>query len=205
MRSFKYHIIYKTTCLKTDKWYVGMHSTNDLGDGYFGSGKILVRSLRKHGAFSHVREILATAHTREELRDIERLLITEDMLNDPNCMNLVPGGGGNGGRVSLTHEQIMKAATAGGAALRLKKHDAEFAKMVSERISAAQFGRQHSEVTKLKMSVAKLGKSQPNIAIAKGRPCTIDGTQIYPSLCALKRALGQGANGSRSPNFRYVK
>lgn len=34
----KYHYIYKITRNQDGKFYVGMHSTDDLDDGYFGSG-----------------------------------------------------------------------------------------------------------------------------------------------------------------------
>lgn len=40
----KYHYIYKTTFVVTDKYYIGMHSLAELNDGYLGSGKILKRS-----------------------------------------------------------------------------------------------------------------------------------------------------------------
>ncbi len=45
----KYHIIYKTTCTITNKFYVSMHSTDNLEDGYQGSGKRLKYSVNKHG------------------------------------------------------------------------------------------------------------------------------------------------------------
>lgn len=35
----KYHFLYKTTNLLNSKVYYGMHSTNDLNDGYLGSGR----------------------------------------------------------------------------------------------------------------------------------------------------------------------
>lgn len=41
MHEYKYHIIYKTTNLINGKIYVGMHSTDNLNDGYLGSGWIL--------------------------------------------------------------------------------------------------------------------------------------------------------------------
>jgi len=37
----KYHYIYKTTNILNYKFYIGMHSTDDLDDGYVGSGKRL--------------------------------------------------------------------------------------------------------------------------------------------------------------------
>ncbi len=36
-----YYVIYKTTNLVNGKFYIGKHQTNDLNDGYIGSGKIL--------------------------------------------------------------------------------------------------------------------------------------------------------------------
>lgn len=36
------------------------------------------------------------------------------------------------------------------------------------------------------------------------KPCTADGITIYPSVVALRAALGQGKSGTASPNFRFV-
>ena len=45
----KYHYIYKTTCIINDKFYIGMHSTDNMEDGYIGSGKRLWHSINYHG------------------------------------------------------------------------------------------------------------------------------------------------------------
>ena len=45
----KFHFIYKTTCSVNGKYYYGMHSTDDLEDGYIGSGTKLWHSIKKHG------------------------------------------------------------------------------------------------------------------------------------------------------------
>ena len=88
----KYHIIYKTTCLVTGKYYIGMHSTDNLNDGYVGSGKHLWRSINKHGLNNHKLEILEHLPSRVALKAREAELVNEDLLQDPMCMNLALGG-----------------------------------------------------------------------------------------------------------------
>lgn len=91
----KYHYLYKVT--RTDgKFYIGMHSTNDLGDQYMGSGNIIRASINKHGQAAHTKEIIKFFDTRDDLIEGERLLVTTNVLRDPQCMNLREGGqGGN--------------------------------------------------------------------------------------------------------------
>ena len=91
----KFHYIYKIT--RNDgsgKYYIGMHSTDDLDDGYFGSGQLLWKSIKKHGKEAHSKEILEFLPSRRELKTRERELVNEEIVNDPRCMNLQLGGGG---------------------------------------------------------------------------------------------------------------
>ena len=89
----KYHYIYKIT-RDDGRYYIGMHSTDDLDDGYFGSGKRITRSIKKHGKERHKKEILEFLPSRVILKDREKQLITEEIRADPLCMNIAPGGGG---------------------------------------------------------------------------------------------------------------
>ena len=94
----RYHFLYKTTNIKNGNYYLGMHSTSKLDDGYLGSGTRLRRSIRKHGKDKFKLEILKFFESREDLIIGEKNLITEEVLKDPKCMNLVFGG--NGGFIS---------------------------------------------------------------------------------------------------------
>lgn len=93
-QSKTYHYIYKTTCLVTGRFYVGMHSTDDLEDGYLGSGKRLGYSRKKYGNKQHTKVILEMLSSREELKLREKELVNSDLLKHPQCMNLQEGGGG---------------------------------------------------------------------------------------------------------------
>jgi hypothetical protein len=96
----KYHYIYKITRFD-GKFYIGLHSTNDLNDGYFGRGKKITRSIRKHGIAKHSKEILEFLPSRKELSDREKQIVNEELLKNHLCMNLVLGGIGG----TFTEEQ----------------------------------------------------------------------------------------------------
>lgn len=113
-----HHYIYKTTCESTGRYYVGMHSTDDLDDGYMGSGKRLRYSINKHGADKHSKEILEFCENREELKRREAELVDEAALRDEMCMNLKLGGEGGWDRVnkSITQERRSYLGKLGGFA-----------------------------------------------------------------------------------------
>jgi len=106
-----HHIIYKTTCEPTGKFYIGMHTTDDLNDGYLGSGLHLKRSIKKHGRSAHRVEVLEQHSTREKLAERERQIVDEHLSNEL-CMNIKRGG--EGGGHFWSKEQQAKAASAGG-------------------------------------------------------------------------------------------
>lgn len=90
----EYHYVYKTT-VEHEKYagfyYYGKHSTTNLDDGYVGSG-IKIANLNKKG-YKLNREILCFFDSSEDAFEFEELLVDEDTLKDPYCMNLKTGGG----------------------------------------------------------------------------------------------------------------
>lgn len=90
----KYHYIYKIRCKVTNKYYIGMHSTDNLNDGYFGSGKRLWFSINYHGKENHTKEILEWLSSRQLLKEREKEIVNKELLGDKLCMNLREGGDG---------------------------------------------------------------------------------------------------------------
>ena len=154
-----HHYIYKVTCLISKKYYVGMHSTSNLEDGYFGSGKVLKRSLNKHGKANHTIEILEWLPDRSSLKLREKEIVNEDMLKDEMCMNLQLGGGGglSGDNHAKKFHRAGRLATNKVLHERLQ-NDKEYRKKFCEAVSKSVKGKQpwlnkkHSSETKEKIS-----------------------------------------------------
>lgn len=90
----KYNFIYKTICLVTNRFYIGMHSTENIHDGYLGSGSEIKRSIKKYGKENHKIEYLEFYEKRKDLKIREISLVNESLILNPLCMNLQKGGGG---------------------------------------------------------------------------------------------------------------
>lgn len=169
-KQHKYHYIYKTTCLVTGRYYIGMHSTSNLEDEYIGSGQRLWKSIKKHGKENHVREILEYLPERSSLKIRERELVNENLLQDPNCMNLQLGGGGG----FVGEEHAKKFHKAGRLATNKILHDRlqndlDYRKNFCEAICRALKGntfwlnKKHTDETKRKIGIAnKKNKGELN-------------------------------------------
>jgi len=91
----KYNYVYKITNLINNKEYIGVHRTNNIEDGYMGSGTYLKRSVQKHGASNFKKIIIAFFSTYKDALAFERKLVTEEYINKPNTYNIKEGGYGN--------------------------------------------------------------------------------------------------------------
>lgn len=88
----KYHYFYKITNTINNHFYYGIHSTNDLNDGYMGSGSRLKIAIKKYGIENFSKEIIKFFNNREELAKYEAEIVTEALVYDPNCYNMIVGG-----------------------------------------------------------------------------------------------------------------
>lgn len=88
----KYHYFYKITNKINNHFYYGVHNTNNLEDGYMGSGKRLHIAYKKYGIENFKKEILKFFNTSKEAFEYEAEIVTEELVKDDNCYNIQQGG-----------------------------------------------------------------------------------------------------------------
>lgn len=166
----KYHYIYKTTNTITGRYYYGMHSTDNLDDGYIGSGKRLWYSINKYGRENHEINIIEFYPNRNSLKTEERKLVNEDTIKDPMCMNIRIGGeGGLNGLSEKSLANIRKGASKFAYSLWedqkfIRGHKKRASDIMKKRHQRGEVkydnftGKQHSDESKMKISEAKKGK-----------------------------------------------
>lgn len=94
IRNKKYNYFYKITNTKSGEYYFGVHSTDDLDDGYLGSGTRIKEAIEKEGKENFNKEIIKFFSTITEALEEEARVVTKDLVDDPMCYNMVLGGGG---------------------------------------------------------------------------------------------------------------
>lgn len=92
MNSEIYHYFYKITNCISNKYYYGIHSTNNLYDGYKGSGSALRNAYKKYGIDNFRMDILLFFKTRNEAAEYENKIVNAELLTDSNCYNIIQGG-----------------------------------------------------------------------------------------------------------------
>lgn len=88
----KYFYLYKITNNINQKFYYGIHCTNNLNDNYMGSGKLLHKAYEKYGINNFTKEIIKFCSSLEEVSDLEKQIVNENLINNPLCYNIIKGG-----------------------------------------------------------------------------------------------------------------
>ena len=135
----KYYYTYRVDCTAAGwegYYYLGQHKTNNLDDGYKGSGTKLQEYYKQYPK-DYTLTILEFYSNKTELNIAEQKLIGDLWKTDPYCLNLTTGG------------------STGGWDHCIGKHLSEEHK---RKISEAELGRKLSEETKRKVSESKRGK-----------------------------------------------
>ena len=174
-----FYTIYQITNKETGKTYIGKHQTDNLDDGYMGSGLLLKRAQEKHGLDVFEKTILHVFDNEDEMNVKEAELVTEEFCSRDDTYNLCPGGKGGWGYVNqnglsglVSYNKSEKKSLDSkrtiyyGLEKRRKiQQTIEFREKMSKSRSGIKCsingmqGKIHSKETKSKMSDAHSGKN----------------------------------------------
>lgn len=165
-----YYYTYKTTLLLgrlANHYYYGQHHTNNLDDGYCGSGLYIRKYFKKYPKIegeSYVKEIVSFYDNADELNKAECELIGDSYKSDPMCLNIQAGGYFN----ECCDESKKKASQSAKKRPKREvgsmkgKHHSEKSKeklrQTWKEQGAAMQGKHHSEESKQKMREKAIGR-----------------------------------------------
>ena len=136
----KYNFVYKITNNINGDYYYGVHSTNNLNDGYLGSGKRINRSINKYGKENFTREIVQFFSRKKCAYSLEAAIVTSELIKDPHCLNLSIGGFGGNTYAGFTDEQLKEIGAKISKANKGKKYG-PFTEEHRQNISKSRLGK----------------------------------------------------------------
>ncbi len=92
--SRKYNYVYVLVNRVNGKQYIGVHRTDNLDDGYMGSGKLIKRAISKYGKQNFSKTVVASFESYKQALEEEKRLVTLDYANRPDTYNIREGGYG---------------------------------------------------------------------------------------------------------------
>lgn len=151
------YFIYKTTNLINGKTYIGIHKTDDINDGYLGSGIYFLKAIKKHGKQNFKREILEFCSSYDELLEKEKLYVNEEWVKNNDNYNLKTGGQSNGLLSETSKEKISNT-------LKIKYANGELKpRFCAPYIATDEQKNKISETLKLKYAVGELKPTMTGI------------------------------------------
>ena len=104
----KYYYFYCITNKNNNMKYWGVHSTTNLDDGYRGSGKSLLKEMKKSSISNYHKDIFKFFKNDKEMYKYEEQFVTSDVVKDKMTYNMHTGGNGSWdftiGRVTVKNE-----------------------------------------------------------------------------------------------------
>ena len=88
------HCLYKIENKLNEKFYIGVHSTDDINDGYMGSGDLIIKAIKKYGKNNFLKTVLKYCDNRELLMELEKKVVNKKFVARKDTYNVNVGGVG---------------------------------------------------------------------------------------------------------------
>jgi hypothetical protein len=92
VNTYMKYIVYQTTNNINGRTYVGVHQTENINDGYIGSGVVLKRAIQKYGHENFTRIVLHECSSALEMYEVEASIVNSEFVADITTYNLIEGG-----------------------------------------------------------------------------------------------------------------
>ncbi len=153
-----------------------MHTTTKLNDGYMGSGKHLLRAIKKYGLENFQKTVIAVCEDRKAMLLLEAELVNDEYVSDSNTYNLTVGGKGgfyyiNKHKLGMSSDKakmMIEVRNANLTPAQLREISLKAAKTSKQRQVGPYspmhphlptfLGKHHTEKTKNKMRISAVGK-----------------------------------------------
>ena len=122
-------------------YYYGVHNTDDVDDGYMGSGKRLQLAYRKYGIGNFKKDILKFFDTSEDAFAYEKMIVNESLVRNPDCYNIQQGG------MTFNCSGLVCVRDKDGNCFMVGKDDPRY---VSSEVEFCWKGRHHTEESRNK-------------------------------------------------------
>lgn len=175
-----FYTVYKITNRINGKEYVGFHGTDDLDDGYMGSGKLIKRAIEKYGPNNFDKEYLLVTDNSDEAESLAREKISKSKIEFFN--NLTPEEYNEWYEKTWTddHKNRISDSLKGKPHSwqdKINKNPEKIRKSAEKHL-----GSKRSDESKKKMSAAKKGKVPHNI----GKVYCYDPMSLETKLCKIE-------------------
>lgn len=122
--------------------YVGQHMTNDLNDGYLGSGRSIRAAISEFGKQNFKKDILHICKSFEEMDSLERQIVNEDFVARSDTYNNVVGGYRSGLDHKISRELNRRGRTAADSVILEKYGVANAGQTARARIRSSEVAKQ---------------------------------------------------------------
>jgi len=183
----KHYLIYQIRNKLNNMIYIGQHQTENLDDGYMGSGLRIQRAIEKYGIDNFEKTILFECNSEEEMNQKEAEIVNEDFIARDDVYNIVPGGWG-GGFKALSFEDKSKASKK-----RWQNMTEEQKRQIADKVRNFQLHRKWTKESRnnLSDSLKEAYKRDPSKWGMTGKHASDE----------TKEKMSNAAKGSNNSNF----